>query len=58
VGFSGIENCKFRQLVEPGDRLYILCQKIYERHRRFCCNAQGIVDGRIVFETQIIGTVL
>ena len=56
VGFGGIENCKFRQSVQPGVRLYILCQKIWERHRRCCCKSQGVIDGNLVFEAEIVGT--
>jgi len=55
VGFGGMENCKFRQQVPPGVRLYILAQKIWERHRRTCCRAQGVVNGSIVFEVDIVG---
>jgi 3-hydroxyacyl-[acyl-carrier-protein] dehydratase len=58
VGFGGIENCKFRQLVEPGVRLHILCQKIWERHHRLCCKSQGVVNGNLVFEAEIVGTVV
>jgi 3-hydroxyacyl-[acyl-carrier-protein] dehydratase len=55
VGFGAIESCKFRQQVTPGVRLYILAEKIWERHRRTCCRAQGVVDGTLVFEADIVG---
>ncbi|CAN5424908.1 3-hydroxyacyl-ACP dehydratase FabZ family protein [soil metagenome] len=56
VGFGGLESCKFRQQVGPGIRLYILCAKIWERHHRICCRAQGLVNGTLAFECDIIGT--
>ncbi|HEX2971624.1 MAG TPA: hypothetical protein VHP11_04795 [Tepidisphaeraceae bacterium] len=56
IGFNGVESCKFRQQVLPGCRLYILTEKAWDRHKRFCCNCQGIVDGNIAFETTIIGS--
>jgi 3-hydroxyacyl-[acyl-carrier-protein] dehydratase len=58
VGFGGLGECKFRQQVSPGVRLHILCQKTWERHRRTCCKSQGIVNGSVVFETDIIGVEL
>jgi 3-hydroxyacyl-[acyl-carrier-protein] dehydratase len=56
VGFGGIENCKFRQQVAPGVRMYILAAKIWERHHRIQCKAQGLVNGSLAFECDIIGT--
>jgi 3-hydroxyacyl-[acyl-carrier-protein] dehydratase len=58
IGFGGAEEVKFRAPVSPGCRLYILAAKAWERHRRFCCSSQGIVNGNIVFEAKVIGTVV
>lgn len=58
IGFGGVDDCKFRQSVTPGCRMYILGQKLWERHHRICCQIQGIVNGTIVFEAQITGTEL
>ncbi|MDW8261972.1 MAG: hypothetical protein RMJ35_05555 [Phycisphaerales bacterium] len=55
VGFGGVEACKFRQQVVPGQRLYVLCKKKWERHHRICCATQGIVNGSLVFEADIVG---
>jgi 3-hydroxyacyl-[acyl-carrier-protein] dehydratase len=55
IGFGGVDNCKFRQPVEPGVRLYLLAQKIWERHGRLCCRVQGLVKGDLVFEAEIVG---
>lgn len=58
IGFGGVESCKFRQQVLPGCRLHILATQISTRHRRFVSAIQGLVDGQLVFEAQIIGTSL
>jgi 3-hydroxyacyl-[acyl-carrier-protein] dehydratase len=55
IGFGGLGECKFRLEVPPGVRMYVLGQKIWERHHRICCNVQGVVAGNIVFEASIIG---
>ena len=55
IGFGGVEECKFRQQVTPGCRLYLVAEQIWNRHKRIRCNVQGLVDGNIVFETGIIG---
>lgn len=56
IGFGGVDAVKFRSEVRPGCRLYILTKMIWKRHRRICCNSQGLVNGSIVFEAQITGT--
>jgi 3-hydroxyacyl-[acyl-carrier-protein] dehydratase len=56
LGFGGVESCKFRAAVVPGQRLYILGRREWARHRRVCCTLQGLVEGQMAFETQIIGT--
>jgi 3-hydroxyacyl-[acyl-carrier-protein] dehydratase len=56
VGFGAVNNCRFRAQVVPGQRLLILCQKTWERHRRISCMTQGLVDGVLAFEAEIVGT--
>jgi 3-hydroxyacyl-[acyl-carrier-protein] dehydratase len=56
IGFGGCEDVKFRSQVPPGKRMYIIGQKIWERHHRICCKVQGMVDGTICFEAGITGT--
>ncbi len=56
IGFGGCEEVRFRQMVEPGCRMYLLGLKTWERHRRICCRIQGVVSGNLVFEAAIIGT--
>jgi 3-hydroxyacyl-[acyl-carrier-protein] dehydratase len=55
VGFGGVTDCKFRAQVVPGQRLYLLAAKIWERHRRICCKIQGMVEGQVAFECEMIG---
>jgi 3-hydroxyacyl-[acyl-carrier-protein] dehydratase len=55
IGFGGVEECKFRMQVPPGKRLYLVGQKVWERHHRICCKIQGVVDGTLAVEMSIIG---
>jgi 3-hydroxyacyl-[acyl-carrier-protein] dehydratase len=58
IGFGGAEGIRFRQPVTPGCRLYLVVQKMGQRHRRIECKVQGLVNGALVFEATIIGTQL
>jgi len=58
IGFGGVEECKFRLPVEPGCRFYVMLELQWSRHSRVCCKSQGLVNGNVVFEATIIGTVL
>ena len=55
VGFSGIDNTKFRATVVPGQRLYLLGHTFELKARRFTSNVQGLVNGSLVFETTVAG---
>ena len=55
IGFSGIQDVKFRNQVVPGDRLYLLGKFVEVRPRRFKLAAQGMVNGQLAFEALIIG---
>ena len=59
IGFSGIDETKFRSTIEPGKRLYLLGKivkyKIKERTAHVTTYVQGIVDGKMVFETTVSG---
>ena len=55
IGFSGIEQAKFRDAIVPGDRLYLLCHICKVRSRQFSSNIQGVVNGKLVFDTTING---
>jgi 3-hydroxyacyl-[acyl-carrier-protein] dehydratase len=58
IGFGGADEIRFRLPVVPPARMYLIGQKIWERHRRLNCKVQGVVDGVLVFETGIIGAEL
>lgn len=59
IGFAGIDSTKFRSVVEPGKRLYLLGHVTkYKRKKRathVTTSVQGIVDGTMVFETVVSG---
>ena len=59
IGFAGIESAKFRSVVEPGQRLYLLGRITrYKKRRdttRVTMGVQGVVDGAMVFETIVSG---
>ena len=56
IGFGGVSEVKFRATVSPGCRMLLLGHKLWERHKRIACDVQGVVNGNLVFEAQIMGT--
>lgn len=55
IGFSGLEDVKFRAQVTPGCRLYLLGKFLEIRSRRFKFAAQGVVDDQLIFQAVIVG---
>jgi len=56
IGFTGIENAKFRSAVTPGQRLYLLGRITkFKRGRKYTADIQGLVDDNMTFETTISG---
>ena len=55
IGFAGIESAKFRASVEPGQRLYLLGHITKFGSRKYSARIQGVVDGTMVFETDVSG---
>ncbi|MCC6240050.1 MAG: beta-hydroxyacyl-ACP dehydratase [Phycisphaerales bacterium] len=55
VGFGGVNNVKFRMQVLPGTRLYLIGERKWERHRRIGCDVQGMINGELAFEAEIVG---
>lgn len=59
IGFAGIESAKFRSVVEPGQRLYLLGHITKYKHRanttRVAMDVQGVVNGTMVFEATVSG---
>jgi len=59
-GFLGFTRCTdtvFRGQVVPGDTLLLLAQEVVFGRKRFTCKGQGVVDGRLVFESTVTGMV-
>ena len=59
IGFAGIDSAKFRSIVEPGQRLYLLGHITQFKHRkrttRVQTSVQGIVDSTMVFQAVVSG---
>ncbi len=59
VGFAGINSARFRSVVEPGQRLYLLGHITKFKRRRdtthVTTSVQGVVEGSMVFEAVISG---
>ena len=60
IGFAGIEEAKFRSIVEPGQRLYLLGHITKYKRRRdtthVTTSVQGVVGDTMVFEVMVSGT--
>lgn len=57
LGFTRCTDTVFRGQVVPGDTLLLLTQEVVFSRRRFTCRGQGVVDGRLVFESTVTGMV-
>jgi 3-hydroxyacyl-[acyl-carrier-protein] dehydratase len=59
IGFAGIESAKFRSVIEPGKRLYLLGHITKYKRRKnashVTTSVQGVVDGNLVFEASVSG---
>ena len=55
LGFGGLDNVKFRATATPPATMYIVEKAIDVRPRRTICDAQGFIDGKMVFEARITG---
>ena len=53
VYFSGIDNCRFRQPVIPGDQLRIEVKVLKHRGRYFKMMGQALVDGNVTVEAEL-----
>lgn len=58
LGFARCDDVAFRGQVLPGDTLYLLGREISNKGRRHISLAQGVVDGKLVFEASITGLVM
>jgi 3-hydroxyacyl-[acyl-carrier-protein] dehydratase len=55
IGFASIDQAKFRSVIEPGSRLYMLAHITKFKSRKYTCMIQGVVDGKMVFDTTVSG---
>ena len=55
IGFASIDSAKFRSVVEPGQRLYLLGHITTFKSRKYSAYIQGVVNGSMVFETTVSG---
>ena len=53
VYFSGIDKCRFRQPVVPGDQLRIEVNVLKKRDRYYKMKGQGLVDTNVVIEAEL-----
>lgn len=53
VYFSGIDKCRFRLPVVPGDQLRIEVNVLRQRDRYFKMKGQALVDGNVAVEAEL-----
>lgn len=58
LGFARCDDVAFRGQVLPGDTLFLLGRELSCKARRHVSAAQGVVDGKLVFEAKITGLVM
>jgi 3-hydroxyacyl-[acyl-carrier-protein] dehydratase len=58
IGFGGLENVRFRNLVRPGDRLVLVGKGIKLNRRQAVFNVQGLVATTMVFHADVLGVPL
>ncbi|MEE2906247.1 MAG: beta-hydroxyacyl-ACP dehydratase [Planctomycetota bacterium] len=55
LGFTRCDKAVFRGQVVPGDTLLLLAKEHKFQRRRFSCDAQGVVNDKVVFQVKITG---
>lgn len=58
IGFGGLNGTRFRGTVEPDGRMHFVGKVNRIRRSLFSYFAQGFFDGKLVFETEVLGVVL
>jgi 3-hydroxyacyl-[acyl-carrier-protein] dehydratase len=58
LGFGGLDNIRFRGLVEPGVRMLFAGEMKRIRSKMFSYHTQGFVEREIVFEADVLGVVV
>lgn len=51
--YMGVNNCKFRNPVRPGDKLVLKLDLIKQRKNIFVCEAKSIVNGKVCCEAEL-----
>jgi 3-hydroxyacyl-[acyl-carrier-protein] dehydratase len=57
VVFGGIDNVRFRGAVKPGDRILILARMIEQSRRGARAATQAVVNGKLVYEGDVLAIV-
>jgi len=55
LGLGGMDGVRFRGVVRPGEKLYILGSERVLTPSRCQFDTQGVVNGKVVFEATILG---
>ena len=55
LGFGAINDVRFRGTVVPGERMLLLGQEKVLTPSRCLFETQGVVDGKLIFEAEILG---
>jgi len=55
LGFGGLDGVKFRGAVTPPATIYFIMKVVELRKRRTVADAQGVVNGTLIFEARITG---
>ena len=55
LGFGGVDAVKFRGAVTPPATIYFIMKVVELRKRRTVADAQGVVNGTLIFEARITG---
>ena len=58
IGFSGLNDVRFRRQVLPGDELIIASQVSKMRSRSFSYRTQGFVGKSLAFEGEVVGILI
>lgn len=57
VVFGGIEKVRFRGAMKPGDRLYIIAHMLEQSRRGARAATQAVVNGKLVYEGEVLAIV-
>ncbi len=58
LGFAGLNDTRFRGIVEPGVRMHWIARVKRIRTRMFVYQVEGFVGTARMYETEVVGTVL